>query len=246
MLIAGNIINNKKKENMKKILCLLTILPALLFTSCTKDEDNTKDEIDNIYLSLSDINGVWESDSNNLYFISFTKGGRYSFCFNNQLMGAGNYKLEKNIISLENDYLYTTDVIEVAIVNKKLALKGNLYLFKQQDKKNINLIFDKSTEKTPPSVVGEKRDGGLSGLNAYYENTDVRMVYQTDYIAKYEYDGYSRKNGAYKMIKEHTWFYVYRPPYTYTQITSEKGEVIIYDFDNKFAGERLEDNVVTQ
>lgn len=215
---------------MKKILCLLTILPALLFTSCTKDEDNTKDEIDNIYLSLSDINGVWESDNNSLYFISFTKNGRYSYCFNNQLMGAGSYKLEKNIITLENDYLHTTDIIEAAIVNNKLTLKGDLLQFKQQSKKSINIILNKTTENAPQSLVGKKIQF-LSGLNVYYDNLSERVVYQTDYIAKYEYDGYSKKTGAYKMIKEYTWFYVYRKPYTYTQETLGDGEVVIYNLE---------------
>lgn len=224
----------------------LFLLAITLFTSCSKgdniEESNKEEET---YLSASELTGVWVNDNNNLYFISFTNSGRYSFCLNDQLMGAGKYKLEKNQLILDNEYLYTSDVIKVSKQNNKLILSGDLTLFKEEKTKNIYLSLSKSQEATPTSVIG-KKPCIMTGLNQFYNNLDIEFNYKTNYICEYIQSGTSRKTGKWKIIEEYTWFYVYRYPYTYTQEANGDGKVVIYDFENSCIVGGLDRNLIEQ
>ena len=83
------------------------------------------------YLKTSDLNGVWSvSGSNGIYFIAFTETGHYSLCFNDKLMGAGTYSLDKNTLTLNNGYLYTKDNLKIEQTDKGLTLSGEMFDFK--------------------------------------------------------------------------------------------------------------------
>lgn len=224
----------------------LFILAITLFASCSKGEDiEAPSKKEETYLSVSELTGVWVQDNNDLYFISFTSGGRYSFCLNNQLMGAGKFKLEENNLILDNEYLFTSDVIKVSKQNNKITLSGDLSLFKSQKSKNIYYTFSKSQESLPTSAVGN-RPCIMTGLNHLYDNLKIEFDYTSNFICEYLETGTSKKTGKKATIEKHTWFYVYRAPYTYTQEANGDGNVVIYDFDYTCIVGSLNNNIIEQ
>lgn len=78
---------------MKYVIALICFT---VLTACSEDENLNEQIPDNIEseLTISDIKGVWVLKDNPLYFISLSESGFYSFCFNEKLMGGGNYVLE--------------------------------------------------------------------------------------------------------------------------------------------------------
>ena len=242
---------------MKKLLLCLFVIPFLFGCSENKIEDkidNSEDKIE--YLKMEDVVGVWTLQGNDLCFLSLSSSGHYTLCFSNEIMGAGTFVLDNGFIIFNNGYLYTSDRLSIKkeisslSINKEnneLCLAGGIttYLL---GRKNINLNFVKSNEKISPSVVGKViPDDGMTGLNKYYNELEVEVIYMTEYVAKHEYSGRSKETGQRKVIKEYVWFYVYREPYTYTQLQNGNGEVLIYDFSSGVcSGMGLEMDLVKQ
>lgn len=222
----------------------------LILFACSKQNDINDEDIDvevEAYLSMRDIEGVWTLENNDLYFISLSPSGHYSFCFNNEIMGSGTFVLNENNLLFNNGYLYSSDKVNVRKDGNKLSLNGNVttYLL---GKKYVNLKFVKSTEQISPSVVGKViPDDDFTGLNEKYKDLETEIIYMTEYVAKYEYTGKSKKTGKRELIKEYVWYYVYREPYTYTQVQNGNGEVLIYDFSSGVcSGNGLEFDLVEQ
>ena len=233
---------------MKKLLLCLFVLLFLFGCSENKIEDNINNSEDEIeYLKMKDVVGVWTLQNNDLYFLSLSSSGHYTLCFSNEIMGSGTFVLDNGFIVFNNGYLYSSDRISIKKENNKLCLAGRMTTYLLGEK-YINLNFTKSSEKISPSVVGKVvPDNGMTGLNEYYNELEVEIIYMTEYVAKYEYSGRSRETGRRKVIKEYIWFYVYREPYTYTQLQNGNGEVLIYDFSSGVcSGMGLELDLVEQ
>lgn len=212
---------------MKKLTLLLFAI-LFAFTSCEKDDGSTKKDDDPIkdevkYLSKADIIGVWTKNENDLYFISLSNNGRYTFCFNQQLMGAGNYTLEKDSIIFSNGYLHTLDKMKISLNNNQLIFKGRISLFKQEIKQEINLSFTKTDEAFAKSVVGEKWKSS-SILNIYGNKREYVNIL-SDYTLQYKL---VEDNSLQTLIKEEIWFYIYRNSLTYTQGSTSNGLIHIY------------------
>ena len=111
---------------MKQLSILF--LSCLIMTCC--DTNSIEQPEEPKYLTKADISGVWAYPANELYFISLSESGRYTLCFNKYIMGAGTYELEKDILTLNNGYLYTSDKLSISIDNNKLSLKGNMLKYK--------------------------------------------------------------------------------------------------------------------
>lgn len=217
------------------ILCIAT-------NSCSKNDDvqQTQEIPDKTYLKVSDIKGVWTNGDNNLYFISLNSNGRYSFCFNDRLMGAGTYLFDKDTLLLNNGYLYTTDTLFVIIKDTILNINGYIQNFKQVSREKINLSYCKTNEEFSVSKVGEKYSTSFLALTGYAKDI---IQYQTDYIAKYQR---VKDNSIQQLIKEEYWFYIFRNGMTYTQKCTETGSVIIYLFSNEHRLGAISDKIVKQ
>ena len=147
----------KHSTNAMKNLSIMMLLGAfftLCVTSCSKDDDDSingspeQQQQEPTYLKTSDLNGVWSvSGSNGIYFIAFTETGHYSLCFNDKLMGAGTYSLDKNTLTLNNGYLYTKDNLKIEQTDKGLTLSGEMFDFKSSNKQSVNITL-KQTKKS--------------------------------------------------------------------------------------------------
>lgn len=222
------------KKTTLTMLFMATL--CLLFTSCSKDDDNTNNNdpespLEPNYLNESDLYGVWkvEGTETDLYFITFSETGRYSFCFNNTLMGAGTYSLDKNKLTLNNGYLFTKDVLDLEQNDKQLNIAGDIHKFKSTDMQNVNITISKTKKDMPISKVGEIFTT-FSFLNAYYGNVKERLTYTSEYIMKYEY---FKDNALQQMLSEENWYYVCYDNLIYTQKTNGTGNVIIYDLSTQ-------------
>lgn len=219
-----------------------------VLTACSEDENLNEQIPDNIEseLTISDIKGVWVLKDNPLYFISLSESGFYSFCFNEKLMGGGNYVLNENEITLNNGYSYMRDKLKLELDEDILTVKGSIQLLYQDRSRDVNLVFIKSNEAISPSIIGIEREPQMYGLNKFYDDIRIVVSYVSNYNAKYEYSGVLKTTGKRKMIKSHSWYYVYRQPYTYTQEIEGDGSVIIYNFDEINPSSSLENNLVPQ
>lgn len=205
------------------LLCLLTL-------SCTDNFDTE----DPKYLTKKDVSGVWVNPSNELYFISLGENGRYTLCLDRYTMSSGTYELDKDIISLHNGYLYTSDNLSIEIKENKLVLKGYMAHFKSNTTKYINMTLTKSSESISPSMVGvvlESSGGSLSSGGKYLKRRR-KVQYTTDCVATYKQEGLLASTQEWVNIEEITWFYVFRSPNTYVQSPNGNGEVTIYCFGN--------------
>lgn len=206
---------------MKKLVFLLTVLPVLFFISCTKDEEE-KGSLS--YLTIEDIDGIWNKSNNDLFFISLSKQGKYSFCFNEKLMGAGSFSLDKDQLILDNAYLNTKDVLSVNVIDDRLIIKGNIHLFKQERFENVNLTFNKSNEQTPDYIVGQQWSS--TGLpNAVYGSTREFVDITSEHLLRYRR---VKDNALLTLINEENMFYIYRNQLTYTQRIQSDGNIHIY------------------
>ena len=213
---------------MKKIaialMCLLTL-------SCAYTDTNTNQE-EQKYLTKNDVSGVWVDTNNELYFISLGENGRYSLCLDRYTMSSGTYELDKDIISLHNGYLYTSDKLSIEIKENKLLLRGYMSYFKSNTTKYIDLTLSKSSESISPSMIGvvlESSGGSLSSGGKYLKRRR-KVQYTTDCVATYKQEGLLASTQEWVNIEEITWFYVFRSPNTYVQSPNGNGEVTIYCF----------------
>lgn len=173
-----------------RIALLLIVVVEFFFVSCSKDDDNSSYGIEQpqepIFLQESELYGTWSvNGSNGLYFIYFTETGHYALCFNNKLMGAGTYTLEKNALTLTNGYLYKKDVLSVEKESNLLKLSGDMYSFKSNSKQTVNITASKSIIEVPTPKTGETFK--ITGLNANYGSTITYIKYQSDYMIDYQF-----------------------------------------------------------
>ena len=211
-----------------RIALLLIVVVEFFFVSCSKDDDNSSYGIEQpqepTYLQESELYGTWSvNGSNGLYFIYFTETGHYALCFNNKLMGAGTYTLEKNALTLTNGYLYKKDVLSVEKESNLLKLSGDMYSFKSNSKQTVNITASKSIIEVPTPKTGETFK--ITGLNANYGSTITYIKYLSDYMIDYQF---CKDNSLKTLIKEEFWYYVYFDDMTYTQDCAGNGEVTIY------------------
>ena len=214
---------------MKKIINFIFILPLMLLCSCGGgNEENLEQDIPT--LQLKDICGVWVDSSNKLYYISINQNGRYTYCLNDKLIGSGKCTLEKNTLVLNDDYVYSSDLITINKLNNKLSMQGKVSKM-NSSKESINKQFVLSeSEQYSPSISGVNKTA-TGGLNKYYDNLKQEINFISDVIFEYKYTGRKKGTLDYKTISQYTWRYVYRKPYTYgIQINSENANVEIFDF----------------
>lgn len=83
---------------MKKILFLLAMLPMMIFTACSSDDEN-----DTLALKAEQIEGYWAKYENG----EWNKYWRYSFTMRGTWSGfakGGEYKITGNKIQMTNNY----------------------------------------------------------------------------------------------------------------------------------------------
>jgi len=227
---------------------LTMVMFNLCITSCSKDDGDDANEINNAeqpqqeptYLQESYLQGVWSVyGSFGLYFISFTETGHYSLCFNNKLMGAGTYSLDKNTLTLNNGYLYTKDVLKIEKNDNGLTLSGDMLDFKKSSKQPVNVNLFKTTKEIPIPKTGETFK--IWGLHVTYGSVVTKIQYQSEYLIKYQY---CKDNSLQQVIEEAMWYYVYCDGMTYTQNCSGNGNVVIYKLQDHYS--TLKSQIVQQ
>lgn len=215
---------------MKKFLdfMLLCAIIIVSFVSCSKEENMDEPPVvEDTQIKMSDISGVWALSSNNVYFISFTEGGKYSFCFNNHIMGNGTFSLNDNEVSLYNSYSNKTEKLSVELYQGKPRVKGNVFLFNSELEEYFSGDFVKTNESASPSLVGVEKSGGLYGFGPYGETIYDGVTFISDNIAKYTHIFQYYNNGNKKTTNRY--YYVYRIPIIYTQELEEDGYIVIYN-----------------
>ena len=225
---------------------LIATFFTLCVTSCSKDDDDSinssseQQPQEPTYLKISDLNGVWSiSGSNGIYFIAFTETGHYSLCFNDKIMGAGTYSLDKNSLTLNNGYLYTKDVLRIEKTDKELNISGEMLDFKSSNKQTINVNLIKTNKELPVPKTGETFK--LWGLHVTYGSVVTKIQYQSEYLIKYQY---CKDNSLQQVIEEAMWYYVYCDGMTYTQNCSGNGSVVIYKLQDHYS--TLKSQIVKQ
>ena len=239
----------KHSTNAMKNLSIMMLLAAfftLCVTSCSKDDDDgingssEQQQEELTYLQTSDLNGVWSvSNSNDLYFIAFTETGHYSLCFNDRLMGAGTYSLDKNTLTLNNGYLYTKDNLKIEKTDKGLTISGEMTDFKSSNKQSVNVNLIKTNKELPIPKTGETFK--IWGLHVNYGSVVTKIQYQSEYLIKYQY---CKDNSLQQVIEESMWYYVYCDGMTYTQTCSGNGSVVIYKLQDHYS--TLKSQIVKQ
>ena len=218
---------------------------TLCVTSCSKDDSingspEQQQQQEPTYLKTSDLDGVWSvSGSNGLYFIAFTETGHYSLCFNDKLMGAGTYSLDKNTLTLNNGYLYTKDNLKIEKTDKGLTVSGEMLDFKSSNKQSVNVNLIKTGKELPVPKTGETFK--IWGLHLTYGSVVTKIQYQSEYLIKYQY---CKDNSLQQVIEESMWYYVYCDGLTYTQNCSGNGSVVIYKLQDHYS--TLKSQIVKQ
>lgn len=153
---------------MKKMLFMLPMLAVLfIISSCSKDDELQKDEIENNDdLSSPSIIGTWE-DGN--YFVSFGEDGFYSAYIADEFIDSGDYDQTENEISCLNNYfnretIYTIKNISDTEMNVEIS-----YVDLHGERKHKTLNLTKSND----AIVS--RSNTLSGksittYSAYFGN----------------------------------------------------------------------------
>ena len=207
----------------------MPLLSTITLFSCNKDELNEVDlspEVQPSYLTAAEIKGVWTDKENEHFFISIGTDGKYSFCFTQELMGSGEYKINKNKITFNNKYLSTTDNAQIEIIDGALVVSGNFQLFKQDRAVYINKIFKKTDEEIPLSIVGEQWRSSKYLIAPSGDARDYLDVL-SEYIIKYKK---VKVSGSIEtQMKEQKWFYINRKNFLYIQISNENGEIHLYN-----------------
>jgi hypothetical protein len=237
--------NNISKLGMKILkikidYMIIAFATILCLASCSKDDEgassNTQEqeqeEEKQSFVKESDLYGVWVVSGNaaSLYFISFSEAGKYSYCFNSTMMGAGTYKLDKNKLTLYNGYLNTIDVVNLEKDNSQIKITGDLQKFKASTKQSVNISISKMNKELPISKTGEVFK--IWGLHNTYGSTITYIKYESEYLIKYQY---CKDNSLKQVISEANWFYVYNDDMTYTQDCSGNGEVVIYKLQDHYS-----------
>lgn len=223
-------------HSKKSRKCWLVLMLAIgLFTnftliSCANDDENEElSKPNEPTLELSDISGVWVNPSNSLYYIAIYPSGKYTYCFNNRLIGSGRCSLDNKTLYLYDEYTYASDKVCIDKMNNKLTVYGNVTNMKSS-KEYVSNQFIYSSESLSPSIAGVKKTS-TGGLNYYYDNLNKEISFISDMVFQYVYTGRNKYSNQYKTITHYTWRYVYRKPYTYgIKLNQEDYVVEIFDF----------------
>lgn len=222
--------NKQNSGCMLMLVLIIGLFASLSFISCEnneEDEDLTQPSVPT--LQISDICGIWVDSSNSLYYIAIYPSGKYTYCFNNRLIGSGRCSLSDNSLYLNDEYTYASDVVTINKSNNKLILYGSV-TNTDFSKEYISGQFIYSSESLSPSIVGA-RSTSTGGLNQYYDNLYKEISFISDVIFQYVYTGRNKSTLQYKTIAQYTWRYVYRKPYTYgVKLNNGDNVVEIYDF----------------
>lgn len=208
-----------------KMKYVIALICFAVLAACSEDENLNEQIPDNAEngLSVSDIKGIWEGKENDLFFISFSENGKYSFCFNQQLMGSGNYEIDKDSIIFYNQYLSIKDKAKIEINNSTLSIVGSFLMFNRDDSMLFAGHFQKSDEEQPVSLIGEQwRSNKI--LNVYGDRREYLDVL-TEYLIKYRL---VKADGIETPIRSKTWFYINRKDLLYAQIKDEDGTIHLY------------------
>lgn len=216
-----------------KLTHYILLLTTLFFGVCCNpmdtgtdmDTPNTPDEPS---LSLKDISGVWVDPTNEWYYISIYPSGRYTYCFNEELIGSGTCELENNQLTLHDNYTYSSDIVKISLNNDQLEIEGQVSDWKL-NKTPIFKFFNLSDEKFSQSVIGSSLSAS-GGLYKDYEKVKKEIKFISDVNFTYESTGKLKSTGEWKTISNKTWYYVYRNPYTYGLRIGGDNKVEIYEF----------------
>ena len=219
-------------DNMEKLSYLFLTISLMFCNGCdplgTTNENNKEEKPETPSLTVDDISGVWVDPSNEWYYISIYPSGRYTYCLNEKLIGSGNYRLDGEKLTLNNNYTYSSDVIDVSVSNGKLTISGEVSDWKSQ-KTYIHLQFNMTNEQFSSSVIGSSLSCS-GGLNKYYDKVKKEIKFISDVNFTYESIGLLKSTGKWKTLSDITFYYVYRNPYTYGLRIGGDDEVEIYVF----------------
>lgn len=235
-----------KKRMWYCILTIMTLLFSTPFTSCNKHNDDfetLEPELPTSGITATELKGVWTTtDGSDFYFIYFDGINDYSMCLNNRIMGAGSYDIKNNHLTLKNQYLKNIDEVSVTIINGKLNMRGYMTSFNGIGKENIDIVFSKTNEAPPTSIVGKIWHSGW----ILAEPTDYKeyLEFVSNYTAKFYR---IRDNYLNEKYSEYFLYYIHRNGLIYTQRVDGNGSVNIYklSFNSFFTlGDSLSENKV--
>ena len=214
---------------MKQFI-LLVLLIAI--SACNKaiPSNNSQNISEENYVEIEELTGVWASSDNDLYYIAFYPNGRYTFCISDQQMGFGTYSLDKNTLTLNDNYTYKSDNVELALDNNTLNISGYITTINGQQKFTmLNLTY--STEELSPSVAGRSKSGKASGISVNYSEINRELTFTSDNVFTYKSTGKLKSTGKWKTLQNDTRLYVYRKPYTYCYLLNNEEKTLeIFDF----------------
>lgn len=226
---------------MKKVFLLsVIILAALFIVACSNggEEDNTPQKPQK---TLADYEGVWECENNDTLFISISSNGKIKYYFGNNIVGNGFCMLDKNVISVPNEYWGLTDKFQ--ITDTKDGIKIECYT---PNKLNPSSIWHTTFKLKPANesmalFTGDLWAGGswFGALGGVGEKTQYRISINSETSAShYEYSnkkGIIWEEGLYCIQRTYhnSKKFIYCHPYSsessdYFEIFSWDGESIRY------------------
>lgn len=220
---------------MKKIFVLSFLF---ILCACQKDEptinnseETTEETTEETYLQIEDICGVWENTQNNMYYLAIYPNGRYTFCLSDELIGSGFYILDKNTLTLNDGYFYTSNDIKLEPNNGFLNITGNITNINNTNQSIKYKLKYNPSEELSPSIAGRGKTGKSGGISANYSEVINELYFTSDYTFTYKSTGKSKKTGSWKTLVNDTRYYVYRKPYTYCYKLSDSQRTLeIFDF----------------
>ena len=217
---------------MKHIHYVVLLTTLFFCVSCDpfekETEVNSTEKPETPTLSLKDISGVWVDPANEWYYISIYPSGRYTYCFNEKLIGSGTCELENDQLTLHNNYTYSSDVVKISLNLGQLQIKGEVSDW-NLNKTSVFQEFDLSKEEFSQSVVGANISAS-GGVYKNYDKVKKEITFISDVNFIYESTGKLKTTGEWKTISDKMWYYVYRKPYTYGLRIGGDNLVEIYKF----------------
>ncbi len=187
-------------------------------------------------LKISDISGVWIDYTNDKFFLTIYPDGRYSYCFSDYILSSGICELGGSDISFTDGYSHVTDKMSCSLGSDKsvLSIGGQLQPIPgfSDEKKYVSFKLIRSKTETPArSLFGFDISCEDQGLWRYYSEVFMEYHFNSDYYFNLKYTGKHKDTKKWKTISNHSYRYVYRPPYIYCyDITDNDYLIKRYDF----------------
>ena len=191
---------------MKKILFLLAMLPMMWACSSSSDDipEEHKEEI-------IDIVGVW---SNGDYFVSFSSDGYYTSYLTPKFIDSGNYVFNQKdkIVKSNNDYFGRETNITISLINNKLTCNiSSTDVLGNAISKNMTFTkIDENPQGDNNILVGKVYEalyGGGFGKCQWDFTSNYAATFSTKEVKP--------------QVRNH--YYIYRPPFMFTQSFKPKG-----------------------